>query len=139
MNQISRKNLTLSKEEYLIETDVLANHLTHTDRSLNSDLELLMQNGVCFTTVFNASEIIYRTENAEEKNEAIKLLSALKVLGLNSRYSLNVDDFAESTENIRDALFCTVAKINKLKIVTTIKGKYKNTGLEVIHPESLRK
>ncbi len=128
----------MNKEDYLIETDVLINHLIHEDCSLNSELEVLMQNGMCFTTVLNASEILYNAESEIEKKEALKLLSALKVLGLNSRYSLSVGEFAESTVNIRDALFCTVAKINKLKIITTIRGKYENTGLEVIHPESLR-
>ncbi|MGD8778988.1 MAG: PIN domain-containing protein [Ignavibacteria bacterium] len=115
----------------------MVNHLTQDDRSLNSDLELLMKNGTCFTTVLNASEIIFSTADREEKEEALKLLSALKVLGLNSRYSLNVDEFSENTGNVRDALFCIVAKINKLKIITTIRGKYKDSGLEVIYPEDL--
>lgn len=125
------------KQHFLIETDILIEHLTTHNKENYSDLEIAMMNGICFTTVINAAELYFNTRN-DEKEAVDNLLKALKVLGLNSRYSLKISDFFNKVANVRDALICTVAKINKLIILTNDIDKYKAAGLTVFQPKNLR-
>ena len=67
-----------------------------------------------------------------------KVLNALKVLGLHSRYSLSVSKYQGKVNSLRDALFLVVADINKLPIVTFDNNRYINTSLKIIHPQDLR-
>jgi len=97
-----------------------------------------MANGICFTTVLNASELLFSVTNKFEKNTIISLLSAIKVLGLHSRYSLSVDEFIGKVNNLSDAIFCVVAKLNKLPILTDDNKKFKNSGLKIINTKDLR-
>ncbi len=114
----------MKQPEYLIETDILIEHLTHSQKGSESILEKLMQKGICFTSVINASELLFSVKNDEEKENVVKLLSSLKVLGLNSRYSLYVSGLDKKLKNSRDSLIFVLAKLNKLKIVTCEKNKY---------------
>lgn len=124
--------------ELLIETDLMIEHLTTKDSSLKSGLELAMEKYICFTTVLNASELFFYAETEIEKDAVKKILTALKVLGIHSRYSLAVEEFAGKVSNVRDAIFCTTAKINKIPILTNDPDKYKLTGLKILHPNDLR-
>lgn len=124
------------KKGFLIDTDVLIEHLTH-QGSEKTFLEKALQCGICFTTVINSAEIYFALRNPEEKQAIDALMKIVKVLGFNSRYSLLVDEFNEKVDTVRDALFCTSAKISKLSIVTINIEKYKATGLEVIDPINL--
>ncbi|MCX7797994.1 MAG: PIN domain-containing protein [Melioribacter sp.] len=124
------------KEHFLIETDILIEHLVHNENDF-SDLEVAMINGICFTTVINAAELYFNATD-EERYAVDNLFKALKVLGLNSRYSLNISEFFNKVATVRDALICTVAKINKLTILTNDINKYKHSGLVIIHPKNLR-
>lgn len=126
------------KKEFLVETDLLVEHLTFKKGSLKSGLETAMETGICFTTVINASELFFAAENDVEKKSINKILTALKVLGIHSRYSLAVIEFAGKVSNVRDAIFCTTAKINKIPILTNDPDKYKLTGLKILHPNDLR-
>jgi predicted nucleic acid-binding protein len=120
--------------KYLLDTDVLVDYLTSNE---NSYLLNLMQTGICFTTVLNASELLAVCRDDNERSLVRSILDSLKVLGLHSRYALSVPDFADKTENVRDALFAVVSFINKLPIVAMNSGKYKRTNLKIIHPQEV--
>ena len=126
------------KKEFLVETDLLIEHLTIKDRSLKSGFEIAMESGICFTTAVNASELFFVAETEIEKDSISKIMTALKVLGINSRYSLTVNEFAGQVSTVRDAIICATAKINKLPILTNNPEKYKLTGLKILHPKDLR-
>jgi predicted nucleic acid-binding protein len=121
----------------LLDTDILVDYLTSSG-AIKHDLLNLMQKGICFTTVLNASELLRACENDEEEKLARNVLDSLKVLGIHSRYALSVRDFAGSTDSLRDALFSVVSSINKLPIVTFAEERYKKTNLKIIHPQKLR-
>ncbi|MBM4170301.1 MAG: type II toxin-antitoxin system VapC family toxin [Ignavibacteria bacterium] len=129
---------TKDVNEYLIDTDILVEHLTNRKYNELSILESLMIDGICFTTVLNASEIFYRSENETNALNIKSLLSALKILGLHSRYSLNISDFFNKVANVRDALMCVTAKINRLPIVTLNEKRYKNSSVKIINPLKMR-
>jgi predicted nucleic acid-binding protein len=125
----------MKKKEYLIDTDILTDHLFTDDET--SLLEKLMISGLCFTSAINASELYFDSEHENFKLQIDKMLRALKVLGIHSRYSLDVFSFNKSTENFRDALFSVVAKKNNLIICTTNKERYSKTGIEVLDPNEI--
>lgn len=124
-------------DKYLLETDILYDHLVN-GKYESSFLIDLMQKGICYTTVINASELLFSANSEEEMEHVKKVLNAVKVLGLNSRYSLTVSNYSKKVKNLRDALFSVVADINKLPIVTFDNNRYINTSLKIIHPQDLR-
>ena len=121
----------------LIETDVLIQHLT-VEQNTGSDLEFLMTRYTCFTTVINSSEVYFACKNLEEKEIADKLLRSLKVLGINSRYSLDVFSVRGRVENIRNALIFVLAEKNRLPVVTYKVDKFDNINTGVFTPDELR-
>jgi predicted nucleic acid-binding protein len=124
--------------KYLLENDILVDYLTNSD-SLNSPFIKLMQKGICFTTVLNASEILASCKNEKEKELVRNVLNSLKVLGLHSRYALSIQEFLGRTKNLRDALISVVSSINNIPIITFDKERYKKTKLKIIYPQELRK
>ncbi len=128
----------VDKREFLVETDILKEHLVHSDKSTLSDLEHAMTLGVCYTTVINSSEIFFASVDDQESEIFVDMMRSLKVLGLNARYSLNISDFFNKVATVRDALICSVAKHNNLPIFTAQIEKYKDCGLEIINPNQLR-
>jgi len=120
--------------KFLLETDVLADHLTS---EKNNYLLNLMQKGICFTTVLNASELLAACKNENELKEVRSVLDSLKVLGLHSRYALSIPEFSGKTKNIRDALFAVVSLINKLPVVTFNRDRYSRTNLKIINPQEV--
>lgn len=124
------------KNEFLVETDILLSHLSNNESE--SVLEIAMRKGVCYTTVLNSAELFFNAVNDEEKKAVTGLLSALKVLGLNSRYSLNISDFFYKVAGVRDALICATAKYNNLPILTGEVERFRNSGIVVITPNQLR-
>lgn len=127
----------LSKEKYLLDTDILSDHLVN-GKNEGSSLIDMMQKGICYTTVLNASELLFFSKSDEEIKYVKKVLNAVKILGLNSRYSLSISNYSKKVKSLRDALFSVVADINKLPIVTFDNNRYINTGLKIIHPQDLR-
>ena len=119
------------KKHFLIETDILIEHLLHDDKSSNSILETAMTQGICFTTVINSAELYFSAQNEKEKEEVNKV-------GLNSRYSLNISEFFNKVAGVRNALICSVAKNNDLPILTGKVDKFENSGLSIISPQQLR-
>ena len=126
-----------NKKKYLLETDILSDHLVN-GKNESSILIKLMQKGICYTTVLNASELLFFTNSDKEIEYVKKILNAVKVLGLHSRYSLSVSNYKRNVKSLRDALFSVVADINKLPIVTFDNNRYINTSLKIIHPQSIR-
>lgn len=122
--------------KYLLDTDMLVDHLT-SDNDVSSLLLNIMQKGICFTTVLNAAEILAVCRDDEEQSAVRNVLDSVKVLGLHSRYALNIPEFSGKTESVRDALFSVVASINKLPIITFDKERYKKTKLKIIHPKEV--
>lgn len=123
-----------NKKEFFIETDILVDHLTHSRKS-ESILEKAMMQGVCFTSVVNASELYFAVRNKTEKQAVDMILRTLNVLGLHARYSLSINDFSEKVENVRDALICALVKNNRLPVLTNNNKKYKFAGIELIDPK----
>lgn len=119
------------KNEYLLETDIFLEHLTHREND-NSFLEIVLQKGICFTTSNSASELFFLSENEKEASVVKDLLSVINVLGYHSRYSLVVPKFRNLVSTVRDAMVCAVAYYNKLPIVCIDKKKFINSGLPVL-------
>ena len=129
--------MKLKRNEYLVDTDIIEEHLVHNSPDQDSYLEILLQKGLCFSTVLNASQLLYKAQTKAAQQIVVDVLSALKILGIHSRYSLLLPKYSSSTKNFNDALFCVFAEYNKLPIVTLKKSKYQKTGLPVINPKEL--
>ena len=127
-----------NKRQYLLETDIIADYLVKEKKPDFSDFELAMITGICFTTVLNTSELFFAASNDDEFEKVKRVIKSVKVLGINSRYSLNISDFFNKVATARDALMCSVAKNNKLPILTNKIDKYKNSGLIIINANELR-
>ncbi len=130
--------MNINFTQFLLETDILAEHLIYKDAGVPSFLQIIMQRGTCFTTALNASEILFCAQNKGEKKSIIHLLNSLKILNVNSKYTLSIPDYIDKVESSRDALICTIAEINKLPIVTSHVEKFLLSGLTVLHPKVLR-
>ncbi len=126
-----------SKTEYLVDTDVLFDHLCKNLERGRSYLVKLMTKGICFTTVLNASELMMEGKNANKTENIKNLLSALKVLGIHARYSLLINQLPSDVTDLRDALFLVTAQINKLNIVTLNPKRYNSDKIEIFHPDQI--
>jgi len=124
-------------KNYLIETDILIDFLSSKKKKDNTYLLNIMQKGVCFTSVLNASELYFAAKSDFEREKVNHLLYALKVLGIHSRYSLHVAPVAHHFNNYRDALFYILAQQNNLIIVTKLNKKYKGLDCNCIHPSEI--
>lgn len=123
--------------KYLLETDVLLKYLVLYEFDKESYLIKLMQKGICFTSVLNASELFMFANSDYEKEKVRDLLNALKVLGLHSRYSLSIPNCMNNFKNIRDALFYILAEQNRLSIVSLNPEKYSGLSVKSVHPDSI--
>jgi len=121
--------------KYLLETDILIDYLTFNKSGNQPFLLNLMQKGICFTSVLNASELFMLAKTSLEKEKVRDLLNAINVLGLHSRYSLAISDCKNNFKNIRDALFYVLAEQNRLIIVSLNPLKYDGLRVNSIHPE----
>jgi predicted nucleic acid-binding protein len=126
-----------TKNEFLVETDILVEHLTRNSPNEVSKLELAMTKGVCFTSVITASELYFNCESEEEKMAVDSVVYALKVLGIHPRYSLNISEFFNKVASARDALVCSVAKNNRLPILTNDVERFRSSGILTISPKEL--
>jgi predicted nucleic acid-binding protein len=123
--------------KYLLETDILVDYLAGSGKS-NNYLLSLMQDGMCYTTVLNAGELLFASHGEEEIGYVRNVLDSLKVLGLHSRYALSVKEYSDKTNSLRDSFISVVSSFNKIPIVTFDKERYKKTNLKIIHPKELR-
>lgn len=126
-----------ASSKYLLDRDILFDYLVFDQPNDKPFLLTLMQKGICFTSVLNASEIFMFAKSDFHKEKVRDLLNALKVLGLPSRYSLLIPDCKNSFKNIRDALFYILAQQNKLIIVSFNSERYSGLKVQSIHPKSI--
>ena len=119
--------------KYLLETDILIDYLTFSNIGSEPFLLNLMQKGICFTSVLNASELFMAAKTDFEKEKVRDLLNAINVLGLHARYSLAVSDCKNNFNNIRDALFYVLAEQNRLIILSLNPDKYASLRVNSIH------
>lgn len=138
LKEVVKKCHRMNKQtpEFLIDTDVLMEHLIQKKEAGFSALVKLMLRGLCFTTVINAAEVILNSNDEEEEFYSKSLLSALKVLGIHSRYSLNVKKIKIKHPDLRDSLFLVTAEVNKLNVITFNLDKYQSDKINIIHPDS---
>lgn len=122
-------------KKYLLDTDILIEYLTFNDPSKSPHLLKLMQEGICFTSVLNASELYMFAKLDHQKDKVRDLLNAHKVLGLHSRYSLSISNYINRFDNIRDALFYILAEQNRLVIVSLDPDRYSGLKTQSIHPQ----
>ncbi|HMN18300.1 MAG TPA: PIN domain-containing protein [Ignavibacteriaceae bacterium] len=120
--------------KFLIETDVLADHLI-TDSKTESYLIKLMKTGICFTSVLNASELYLLANSNLELQRVNDVLYSIKVLGIHARYCLSIPNHKDRFNNLRDNLFYILAELNKLTIVTLNPVKFKDNKVNCYHPE----
>lgn len=123
--------------KFLIDTDVLVNYLVLKETAKTTSLIDLMQKGICFTSVLNASELFMIAKSDYQKEKVRDLLNALKVLGLHSRYSLSIPNCMNRFNNIRDALFYILAEQNRLIIVSLNPDHYSGLKVKSLHPKSI--
>lgn len=123
--------------KYLLDTDVLLEYLVLYEVDKESNLIKLMQKGICFTSVLNASELFMFVNSDYEKEKVRDLLNALKILGLHSRYSLSIPNCMDNFKNIRDALFYILAEQNRLSIVSLNPEKYSGLRVKSVHPSTI--
>lgn len=124
-------------KKFLIETDILVDFLTQQGTKHSSALVNIMQKGICFTSVINASEMYFIAKSDFEKEKLNNLFYAINVLGLHSRYSLLVPKVSANFKNYRDALFYILAEQNRLTIVTQNPEKYLGLKAESLHPSQI--
>ena len=127
-----------NKKEFLIETDIFIDYLNCENTEMKTDLEIALVTGNCFTTVINSSELFLSYSKKDDFKKIKDLMSVVKVLGIHSRYSLQINKFGQKAENLRDALICTIASINKLPIFTKDLKKYNFCNVNILHPNDLR-
>ena len=123
--------------KYLLETDVLLEYLVLYEFDKESYLIKLMQKGICFTSVLNASELFMFANSDYEKEKVRDLLNALKVLGSHSRYSVSIPNCMNNFKNIREALLYILAEQNRLSIVSLNPEKYSGLRVKSVHPDTI--
>lgn len=97
---------------------------------------MLAAQGLCFTTVLNATELFLCASNDGEKEAVFRLLSAIHVLGIHQRYALQTSELRKISQNVRDLLFLSVAANNKLPVISFEPEKY--GGFAVPLPTELK-
>lgn len=106
--------------EILIDTDVMVDFISTGN---NDNLLNLLSNYSCFTSVINASELFKAVNDEQEKKIIINFLKAFKVLGINSRLSIELSLFNKDI-SLRDAIIIAISEKYSLAIVTLDKNKY---------------
>jgi predicted nucleic acid-binding protein len=122
----------------IVDTDIIADHLvTETSPSL---LRKLMRQYFCYTTVFNAIELFSAARSEKEIQLIDDAMSAMKVLGLNSKSAKNFAKHFSQSKETMTALIAGVCIESKLPIVTLTPNRYKKIKLlEILPAKSLLK
>ncbi|HTY10137.1 MAG TPA: PIN domain-containing protein [Bacteroidota bacterium] len=110
----------MSVQKVVLDTDVLLEHLLH--REGTSYLRKAMNVFFCYTTVFNAIEAFSVARSKKEIQAVDDAMSALKVLGLNSKSAKAAGRFfsvvGSGKLNEMPALIAGLCIESKLPIVT---------------------
>ena len=126
-----------SVRKFLLETDILLEYLTKPKEKKQSHLIKIMQKGICFTSVLNASEMYFTAKSDYEIEKLNNVFYALHVLGIHSRYSLLVPKLSKHFRNYRDAIFYILAEQNRLEIVSLYPEKYLGLKCNCFHPSQI--
>ncbi len=104
----------------VVDTDLILEHLIH--REGPSHLRIVMSRCFCYTTAFNAIEAFSIARTEKEIRAVDEAMSALKVLGLNSKSAKVVGGIFSRTASPRKGdlplLIAGVCLESKLPIVT---------------------
>lgn len=103
-------------KKIVVDSDVIADHLTTSDEV--SLLRKLMRQFFCYTTVFNAVELFSEAKNSKERKAVEDALSAMKILGLNSKSAKNIAQIFSRNQNSAAGFIAGVCAESRLPIVT---------------------
>ncbi|HTR82616.1 MAG TPA: type II toxin-antitoxin system VapC family toxin [Bacteroidota bacterium] len=125
----------MSTRKIVIDTGIILEHLVHDDGP--SILRSAMNEYFCYTTAFNAIEVFALARSEREIQAMDDAMSAMKVLGLNSKSAKTVGAiFSRQQAAGRNALCLLIAgvcKESKLPIVTMNPKRFSGIkGLQVI-------
>lgn len=130
----------MSLPKLVVHTDVIVEYLLHHEPKPPL-LRQLMMKFFCYTTVFNAIELFALAGNARERKAVEDSLSAMKILGLNSKHAKRFGPLFNGKPS-RAALDTLVAGIcieSRLPLVTGKTGQYKGMReLRVIRSASIQ-
>ncbi len=103
-------------KKIVVDSSIIADHLiTEQNESI---LRGLSKEYFCYTTVFNAIELFAVSKSLKETQSIEDALSAMKVLGINSKSAKNIAAVVSSTTRDFSALIAGVCIESKLPILT---------------------
>lgn len=103
-------------KKIVVDSSIIADHLiTEQNESI---LRGLSKEYFCYTTVFNAIELFAVSKSLKETQAIEDALSAMKVLGINSKSAKNIAAVVSSTTRDFSALIAGVCIESKLPILT---------------------
>lgn len=103
-------------KKIVVDSSIIADHLiTEQDESI---LRGLSKEYFCYTTVFNAIELFAVSKSLKETQAIEDALSAMKVLGINSKSAKNIATVVSSTSRDFSSLIAGVCIESKLPILT---------------------
>lgn len=103
-------------KKIVVDSSIIADHLiTEQNESI---LRGLSKEYFCYTTVFNAIELFAVSKSLKETQAIEDALSAMKVLGINSKSAKNIATVVSSTSRDFSSLIAGVCIESKLPILT---------------------
>ncbi len=126
-------------KKLVIDSDVLLGHLLAAGRS---DLRGLMQASFCYTTVFNAAELFALCTTNRQRQSVQRMLTGLKILGLNGRSGQTVGrmirDRQSTAPAVLTALIAGLCLESGLPLVTGRPQQYRGIhGLRLLTPDGV--
>ena len=122
-------------KKIVVDSSIIADHLTTANGE--SLLRKLSKEYFCYTTVFNAIEL-FAVSNSLKETQAIEdAMSAMKVLGVNSKSAKNIAAVVSSSKNNFTALVAGVCIESKLPIVTLNPKRF--SGIKKLKVRSVKK
>lgn len=110
----------MSVQKIVVDTDIIIDHLVHGDGA--SFLRMAMNTCFCYTTVFNAIEVFSMAQSRKEIQAVDDAMSAMKVLGLNSKSAKSIGTIYSNGFSVRKKILPTliagVCIESRLPIVT---------------------
>jgi len=106
----------MTMKKIVVDSSIIAEHLT----TVNSEsiLRALSKEYFCYTTVFNAIELFAVSKSLKETQAIDDAMSAMKVLGVNSKSAKNIAAIVSSSKDDFSALIAGVCIESKLPIIT---------------------
>jgi predicted nucleic acid-binding protein len=123
--------------QFLVESDVLAEYLTHEDSLLR---RALARHG-CYTTMLNAMELFRAASTPADQEAVLQMLHLTRVLGFNARQAKPFSEVAREIElrhgirpTSRETLMLGMARASKLELLTKVFfDRYTTMGVVNVH------